>query len=138
MTDLKLAAQVAIFVKLNAAPAVTGLAPVYEYVPSEQDGEPVTPPYIVIDRMAATPQGGKGGMLDLIEFDILTVVRQPGREFLTPVMAAVRDTLEEASLVSTEAILSPPQFVGDEDELLENGQDYLGRQRFSTWAQPKN
>jgi len=131
MADLKLAAQAAIYGALNGAAVVTDLGPVFEYVPQDEE-----PPFTIVDRMSATPQGGKDGAFDLIEFDILTVVREPGREFLTPLMAAVRDTIEGATLVSAAAILSPPEFVGDEDELLEDGQTYLGRQRFSLFAQP--
>ena len=130
MPDLKLAAQAAIYGALNAASAVTGIGPVFEYVPEDQE-----PPFTIVDRMSATPQAGKDGGLDLIEFDILTMVRQPGREFLTPLMAAVRDTLEGVTLASATATLSPPEFVGDEDELLEDGQTYLGRQRFQLFAQ---
>jgi hypothetical protein len=96
MPDLKLAAQDAIFDKLNGTGAITAIGPVWQHPP---DG--LEPPYTLIGAMNATPFGGKDGGLDNIEVEILTVVRQPGREHLTPLMTAVRDALEGAALTAT-------------------------------------
>jgi len=133
MPDLKLAAQDAIYDLLNATPTVTDVGPVWQHAPEELE-----PPYTIIGDMSASPIGGKDGGLDRIEFEILTVRREPGREFLTPMMAAVRDTLEGAELTSADAVLSPPVFESDEDDLLDDGQTYIGVQRFSLIAQPND
>lgn len=133
MSDLKLAAQAAIFAALNV-PAVTDLAPVHEFVPETEP--PTQPPLVIINDMNAKPAGGKGGEFDRIEFEIITLVREPGREFLTPLMAAVRDQLEGQALASAEAVLSAPVFESDDDQLLDDGQTYSGAQRFSLFAQP--
>jgi len=130
MPDLKLAAQTAIYAALNV-PAVTALAPVYQHVPDDTQ-----PPAVVIDRMNVTAIGGKGGGLDLIEFDILTFIREPGREHLTPIMTAVRALLEEQALPAQSGVaLSRPVFEADEDDVSEDGQTYSGLQRFSLVAQ---
>jgi hypothetical protein len=131
MPDLKLAAQDAIFDKLNGTGAITAIGPVWQHPP---DG--LEPPYTLIGAMNATPFGGKDGGLDNIEVEILTVVRQPGREHLTPLMTAVRDALEGAALTATGVALSPPVFESDDDDLLDDGQTYVGTQRFSLFAQP--
>ena len=130
MTDLKLAAQDAIFDKLSAA--LAGLnVPVYQHAPENQE-----PPVVLIGAMRAEPVGGKDGGLDRIEMEILSYVRAPGREHLTPVMTLVRETLEEQPLTADDVLLSAPVFEGDEDDLDEDGQTYVGVQRFSLFAQP--
>ncbi|HWT12298.1 MAG TPA: DUF3168 domain-containing protein [Allosphingosinicella sp.] len=128
MPDLKLAAQVAIYEVLSALPA---LAPFYQHVPGETQ-----PPYSLIGDMSTTPMGGKSGGLDRIDFEILHYVREPGREFLTPRMAAAREALEGQALTADGVELSPPVFEGEDDGLLEDGQTYEGVQRFSLFAQP--
>lgn len=131
MADFKLAAQAAIFAALKASAPLQAAAPTYEYVPAE-----IEPPMTILSRFAATPAGGKGDRFDEIEFEVLTVVRQPGREFLTPPMALVRETIEGAALARANGVaLSRPVFLSDDDELLEDGQTYLGTQRFSLFAQ---
>jgi Protein of unknown function (DUF3168) len=130
MPDLRDAAQTAIVEALSGAPAVT--LPVWQHVPEEQQ-----PPFHVIDKMSAEPWGGKGGGLDRIEFDLLTVVREPGREHLTPHMATARAVLEGQALPPQPGVaLSSPAFEADDDDLLEDGQTYVGVQRFSLFAQP--
>lgn len=132
MADLKLAAQNAIYDKLNGTAAVTSLAPVYQHVPDDHD-----PPVVIIGDMSMTSQGGKGGGLDLIEVEILSLVRAPGREHLTPLMTAIRDALDEQALDAQAGVtLSRPVFDGDEDALLDDGNTYMGTQRFSLFVQP--
>lgn len=132
MPDLKLAAQSAVFAALNV-PAVTGLAPVYQHTPDDTQ-----PPVVIIGDMNAEAVGGKEGGFDRIDFEILTLVRAPGREHLTPLMAAVRAQLDEQALSQADAALSRPRFEGDSDEILEDGNTYLGVQRFSLFAQPND
>lgn len=144
MPDFRLAAQVALYTALSQSADVlatlraVGLEGdaegVFQAVPEDAD-----PPIVVIDEMSATPAGGKGDRFDLIEVSILTIVRRPGREFVTPTMAAVRDTIEGAALANVEGVeLSKPVWLSDDDEELPDGQTYLGTQRFSLFAQPAN
>lgn len=136
MADLKLAAQRALFAALDVS-AVTGSAAgltVWQHTPDDQQ-----PPVVVLGEMSAENVGGKDGGFDRIDFEVLSLVRAPGREFLTPVMTAVRGAVEGAALVSATAILSPPVFESDDDEILEedgSNVTYMGRQRFSLFAQP--
>ena len=128
--DLKLAAQKGIFAALNV-PALNALAKVFQHVPDERE-----PPMTILGDMTATPIGGKGGGFDRIEFEVLTVVRRPGREFLRPPMALARELLEGKPLVAEGAVISPPEFLSDDDEILEDGITYLGTQRFQVFVQP--
>lgn len=133
MLDLKLAAQGAIYRALNGSAAVSGLSSVYQHVPDEAD-----PPLTVIDKMTATPAGGKGDQFDLIEFEITSLVREPGRKHLTPLMTAIREALEGRPLLAPGVGLSPPVFESDDDGLLDDGNTYFGVQRFTLFAQPAN
>jgi hypothetical protein len=132
MADLKLAAQTAIVAKLSATAAVTNLAPVYQHVPDDTQ-----PPVVVIGDISAAPVGGKGGALDLLDVEIITMVRAPGREHLTPLRNAVRDALDEQALPTQAGVaLSVPVFAGDEDTIEDDGNTYIGTQRFSLYVQP--
>lgn len=132
MPDFVLAAQTAVFARLKASVALQAAAPSFEFVPEDTE-----PPMTILSRFTATPAGGKGDRFDEIEFELLSVIREPGREFLTPAMAMVRDLIEGAALPSTLGVqFSGPVFLSQDDELLEDGQTYLGTQRFSLLAQP--
>jgi hypothetical protein len=135
MPDLRLAAQAAVVAALDAAAAVT--LPVYQHAPEEDDDAPFEPFHLIGD-IVATPAGGKGGGLDRIEIEVLTALREAGREFVTPHMTAVRETLEDQTLASDDADLSAIVVESEEDQLLEDGVTYVGVQRFSLWAQPKD
>jgi hypothetical protein len=128
--DAKLAVQVAVVTALSAA-ALPDDAAVWEHTPDDAE-----PPLVIVHKIALTPQAGKGGGLDLAEVEILTLVRKPGREFLTPLMASVRGRIEGQPLAADGATLSQPVFVSDDDTLLDDGNTYLGTQRFSLFVQP--
>lgn len=130
MVDLRDAAQAGIFAALNV-PAVNSLAPVHQHV-----SEDTEPPLTIIGEISSTNAGGKDGGLELIQVRVLTVIRQPGREYLTPAMAAARVQIEGATLTAAGAVLSRPVFESADDELLDDGQTYVGQQRFSLFAQP--
>ena len=130
MPDFKYALQVALGEALEAAEAIT--IEVFQHVPEKQE-----PPFHVIDKMTVTPIGGKDGGLDRIEVDVITEIRAPGREYLSPHMNAVRDTIDDQPLpVQAGVEFSIPRLIAEEDELLEDGQTYVGLQRFEVIAQP--
>lgn len=143
MPDLKLGAQQAVFDKLVGSVTLTGLlggARIWQHPPEidpDDEDAKIEPPLVVISDMSATAFGGKDGGLDRIEVEIMSWVRAPGREHLTPIMTAIRDALEDQELTPPAGVLvSRPMFESDDDSLLEDGQTYEGSQRFSLFAQP--
>lgn len=130
MPDLNTATQDAIFDALNI-PAVTTEAPVYQHPP---DG--AEPPMHVLGDFGVENIGGKGGGLDRIEFEIITVIREQRRATLFERMAEVRQALEDVAITAPGVILSPPAFLASDDDISEDGVTYIGTQRFETIAQP--
>lgn len=130
MIDLQTAAQNGIHAALNVA-AVTDLAPLFQHVPDETE-----PPMVIIGELAAEPIGGKDSQLDRITAEVITIVREPRRAALFALMSAVRTALEGVALAAAGAELSRPVFEGADDDLAEDGQTYIGTQRFSLIAQP--
>jgi hypothetical protein len=110
---------------------VTGLAPVYQHAPNEAQ-----PPLVLIADITCDGEGAKGGGLDRVTFDIITLIREPRRAALHELMAAVRARLEGAAMAGTAVLMSPPEFQNDDDDLLDDGNTYAGTQRFALWAQP--
>lgn len=129
--DLTLPTQIAIVAALEAEPGVTSRSTVWQHVPEEADL-----PLTVIEKITATPAGGKGGGLDLIEFEIATLMIAPGREYLTPLMGAIRRTLDGRHLPAQGVLLGEVTFVSSDDGVLDDGQTYFGVQRFQLFAQP--
>lgn len=133
MVDMKLAAQKGVFAALDV-PALQALTPVFQHVPDGQD-----PPHTIIGEFTAAPVGGKDGGFDEIEFEVRTVVRAAGTEFLRPAMNKARELLEDQDLGTVDGVaLSPPEFLSDEDEKPEDGITYEGVQRFKLFAQPSD
>jgi hypothetical protein len=130
MTDLLKAAQDAFFAALNV-PAVTSIGPVYQHLPDE-----LQPPFVQIADITAESIGPKGGTMERLTVDVFTYRREPAREALYDLMAAVRGVLHDQSLTAAGAILSPPEQVTTDDTLLDDGQTYWGLQRFTLIAQP--
>lgn len=129
MSDLNYAVQKAVYDKLNVA-AVTNIAPVYQHVPDDAQ-----PPFVIIGEIIAEPAGGKGGGLDQVTIEIVSLRREPRRAALYELMAAVRDQLEGEQITAAGAVLSPPVFEVSDDDLLDDGVTYAGTQRFSLYAQ---
>lgn len=127
--DAAAAAQVAFYAALNV-PGVTDLAPVMQHVL-----EDTKPPLVRIGDIQIAPAGGKDGGIDLATVEVLTFVRKPSRKALYALMAAVRTALDGVEISAAGAELSPPQFEGQSDDLLEDGQTYEGTQSFSCFVQ---
>jgi hypothetical protein len=131
MIDLRTATQRA-FVQALGVPAVTGLAPVLQHVP-----ENTQPPMAIVADVVAEAVGGKDGGLDRMTVEVLTAVREPRREALYALMAAVADTIDGKALpAQAGATLSVPTLESSDDEILEDGKTYMGTQRFTLFAQP--
>jgi hypothetical protein len=130
MIDAATAVQEALYAALNVS-AVTALAPVWQNPPEGTD-----PPVVVIGYISLEPIGGKDGGLDKATVDVLTFVREPDQTNLFALQSAVRDQLDGQSIASTGALLSRPVQTTSEVELMDDGETYLGTQRFETFVQP--
>lgn len=128
MTDLSLAVQDGLYEKLSAN--VT-LAPVYQHTP---DG--TEPPVVIIGQDVFTAEGDKSGRLERHTCEIITLVRGSSRKALYALQAEVYAALHGEPITFAGATLSAPAFLDADDELLEDGKTYYGRQRFEVWAQP--
>lgn len=141
MADLRGATQDAIYDKLLGNTALTTLLAtmsgdatqrIWQHGPDE-----IEPPFVLISDISSTNEGGKDGGFDRMEVQVLSVVREPGREHLTPVMTAVRDALDDQVLVPPAGVgLSRPVIESEDDTTLDDGITYVGDQRFSLFAQP--
>lgn len=130
MTDLKKAAQDAFFNKLNVA-GVTALAPVVQHLLENSQ-----PPFVIIGEINGEPIGGKDGGLDRLTIDIITMIRTPKRAKLFELQAAVRDQLDGQVVSGAGVLLSNPVELASEDDILEDGETYMGTQRYETIVQP--
>ena len=131
MIDSASAVQEASFAALNGASAVTNLAEVWQAPPEDSQ-----PPLVLIGDVVLEPIGGKDGGLDRATFEIVTLIRQPDQTALFALQMAVRNALDGQSITATGALLSEPSFLTSEVELLEDGETYMGTQRFETIVQP--
>ena len=130
MIDAAVAVQEGFYAALSV-PAVTDIAPVMQHVP---DG--TKPPLVRIGTIELSPEGGKGGGLDRATVQVLTYRREPSRAALYALMSVVRTALDGVEIAAAGAVLSPPEFEGQSDDLLEDGQTYEGTQIFSCFVQP--
>lgn len=134
MADLKLALQDPVYDRLTGFAGLIALVPaasIWQHPPDELD-----PPIVVIGEMRSENVGAKGDPFDRIDFNVLTVVRKPGREHLTPVQTQVRAALEGWTPTGAGVVMGEIVFESDEDTLDEDGVTYIGIQSFSTFVQP--
>ena len=131
MIDSASAVQQASFATLNGATAVTDLAEVWQSPPEDSQ-----PPLVLIGDVSLEPIGGKDGGLDRATFEIVTLVRQPDQTALFALQMAVRNALDDQAITATGALISNPSFLSADVELLEDGETYMGTQRFETIVQP--
>lgn len=130
MIDAATAVQLAFYTALNV-PAVTDLAPVWQNPP-----EGTNPPVVVIGNVSLEPIGGKDGGLDRATVDVLTFIRQPDQTVLFALQAAVRDQLDGQPVSASGALLSDPVMNSSEIDMMDDGETYMGTQRFETFVQP--
>lgn len=130
MIDAATAVQEALFTALNVT-AVTNLAPVWQNPP-----EGTNPPVVVIGNVELEPIGGKDGGLDKATADVLTFIRQPDQTILFALQNAVRTQVDGQALTATGAILSRPLMTSSESDMMDDGETYMGTQRFEIFVQP--
>jgi hypothetical protein len=138
MLDAATAVQDACFTALNVA-AVTGLgAEVWAHAPEIlPDADPLeTGSIVLVHSVSLDPIGGKDGGLDQATATLITLVRKPDPAALYTLQAAVRDQLDGQPVAAFGALLSSPIMVSSEVELLEDGETYMGIQKFETIVQP--
>jgi hypothetical protein len=130
MIDAATAVATALYTALNVT-AVTNLAAVWQNPPEGTD-----PPVVVIGNIDLEPIGGKDGGLDKATADILTFIRQPDQTILFALQTAVRTQLDGQTITATGAALSQPLQTSSEVALMEDGETYMGTQRFEIFVQP--
>ena len=131
MIDIPTAVQDAFFKALDVN-AVTNLAPVVQHVL-----ENTQPPLVVIADINPVPWGGKDGGLDKVHVSVLSYFRGPNRRGLHAIQAAIKSVLDDQTLtVVGQYELSRPMQMASETELLEDGETYVGTQRYELFAQP--
>jgi len=130
MIDAATAVQEALYAALNVS-GVTDLAPVWQNPPEGTD-----PPVVVIGNVSLEPIGGKDGGFDKATADVLTFVRQPDQTVLFALQTAVRNQVDGAQLTAPGAVLSAPVMTSSEVEMMDDGETYMGTQRFEVFVQP--
>jgi len=129
MATPELAVQAALFDLLDGN--VGAGVGVWEHPPADQP-----PPLVVVGESTIAPAGGKDGGLDRVEFVVSTWWSGGGRKAGLDIMDAVRALVEGAALTDADWLLSPPVFDGAETSRLDDGDWFVGRQRFFLFAQP--
>lgn len=134
MIDSRTAAHTAFYTALSADATVLGLADVWGH--AEEDTEPTDAKGLVLIGMAsANNLAGKDGGLDDITIEVITSVRKPDVTLLYALSTAVRNALEAKSLFVAGAMVSPPEFVSADADLMEDGETYFDTLRFRTIVQ---
>ena len=130
MSNIPQAVQDAVYNKLNDV-SITGIAPLVQHIL-----EDTQPPLFVIGDISTEAFGGKDGGLDKVTFEVWTYSRKPNRTQLYTMQEAVRNRLDGQPVTVTGYLLSDPVEVISESEMLEDGETYVGTQRYETFAQP--
>ena len=133
MIDTASETQEAFFQKLVSTPGVTNLAPVWQAAPENSK-----PPLIVIGAISLEPIGGKDGGLDRATVEILTFSIEPDQTVLFGMQAAIRNALEDQPISTAVGLFSNPAFIASQVERGEDGETYIGTQKFETIVQPKD
>jgi len=134
MIDSRTAAHTAFYLALEAAANVTALADVWGH--AEEGTEPTdTKGLVLIGLASASNLAGKDGGLDEVTIEIITSVRKPDVTELYILSAAVRNALEAQPMAAPGAIVSPPEFVSADADLMEDGETYFDTLRFRTIVQ---
>lgn len=135
MIDSRTAAHKAFYAALTASVALTGVADVWGH--PEEGTEPTQgKDLVLIGPATAANMGGKDGDLDDVEIMVFVEVRKPDITELYARSALVRSLLERQAVVAAGALLSAPEFVGADPELMEDGETYFDTLRFRTIVQP--
>lgn len=136
MIDSRAAAHKAVYTALAASTAVTNLADVWGH--AEEGTEPTENKGLVLIGLAAASNlAAKDGGLDEVTIEILPSVRKPDVTVLYTLSAAVRNALEGQPMTATGALVSPPEFVSAEPDLMDDGETYFDALRFRMIVQPE-
>lgn len=135
MIDSRTAAHKAFYGALSATTAVTAVADVWGH--PEEGTEPTQGKSLVLIGPAQCQNlGGKDGGLDEVDITVFVEVRKPDITELYVLSSLVRSALERQALPATDALVSAPEFVGADPELMDDGETYFDTLRFRTIVQP--
>jgi hypothetical protein len=134
MIDTRTAAHTAIYRALAADTAVAALADVWGH--AEEGTEPTDAKGIILVGLASTDSiAGKDGGLDEVTIEVYAYVRKPDVTALYEVSAAVRNAIEGKPMTAPGALVSGPEFLSAESDLMEDGETYTDTLRFRTIVQ---
>jgi len=134
MIDSRKATQVAFYAALSTAPGVISLADVW--APPPEGTEPSPSRGVVIVGLASIANAaGKDGGLDDVEIEVQAYTRTPDPTDLYALATAVRNALELRPVAAPGALLSPPEFISADPDLMEDGKTFVDTLRFRTFVQ---
>lgn len=128
MVDTVEGVQKAFYTALNGN---LGGVPVYDHVP---DGTP--PPVVIIDQIQSLDWSTKDSPGEQHTVEIVSVVQAKSRKVLRAIMTDVKDALVDQAITATGVVISNPVFESSDEETIGDGLTYIGRQRFSVFAEP--
>jgi hypothetical protein len=135
MIDSRTAAHVALYTTLNATTALTDLADVWGH--PEEGTEPTANKSLVLIGPASCENiGGKDGGLDQVTISIFAEVRKPDITELYAVSSLIRSAIEGQTVSAPGALLSKPEFLDADPELMEDGETFFDTLRFRLLVQP--
>lgn len=135
MIDSRAAVHKAVYAALSAAGAIAAVADVWGH--PEEGTEPTEDKGLVLIGLAsASNEAAKDGDLDEVTLDILTYIRKPDQTELYALSSLVRNVLEGQAVTAAGALISAPEFVSAEADLMDDGETYFDSLRFRMFVQP--
>lgn len=135
MIDSRTAAHKALYAALSTAAALIAEADVWGH--PEEGTEPTPGKSLVLIGPANCENiGGKDGDLDEVTIAVFAEVRKPDITELYALSSIIRSIIEGQPLAADGALISPPEFLGADPELMDDGETYFDTLRFRTIVQP--
>lgn len=135
MIDSRSAAHKAVYAKLNATAAVVAAADVWGH-PEEGTEPTASKSLVLIGPASCSNLGGKDGDLDEVTISIFAEVRKPDITELYALSSLIREALERQPVAAAGALVSAPEFVSADPELMEDGETFFDTIRFRMIVQP--
>ena len=135
MIDSRTATQKAFFAALNGNAAVTTGADVWAPPPEGTEATP-TKDVVIIGLASVANAGGKDGDFDDVEIEVRVFARKPDPTQLYARSNAVRSALEGQSIAATGALLSQPEFLSADSDMMDDGETFFDLLRFRIFVQP--
>lgn len=135
MIDSRTATQKAFFAALNGNVEVTTGAAVWAPPPEGTEATP-TSDVVIIGLASVVAAGGKDGGFDEVEIEVRVFVRKPDPTQLYARSNVVRNALEGQDVAAVGALLSQPEMISAESDMMDDGETFFDLMRFRTFVQP--